>query len=266
LGGFSLRAWVSGQHAINLLGKLVERECAGDRDRRLFLSGPTCCSHQNKTGGAMKTPPVCLLAILENGFEILPLVEALIKRRLIQADYLRITFEGSRVYTTSFAEEPIAHRQISTLGSGTARRHSSINADSLVRSRIVSIDKPHFARIDIFGLQARPGLLKELRTVPTRKVRVLNQRDRRVRTPPDSSVVHDRPGASLSQLHEQQQYRRRNCAKEVRAHHVREVPFAFIRSSNPTMRRGQTTVASLNTSANRPPSFGGTNFPHEMPS
>ena len=79
-----------------------------------------------------------------------------------------------------------------------------------------------------------------------------------------SSVID--PATSLSQLHEQQQYRRRNCAKEVRAHHVREVPFAFIRSSNPTMRRGQTTVASLNTSAKRPPSFGGTNFPHEMPS
>ena len=158
------------------------------------------------------------------------------------------------------------HRPISTLGSGAARRHRSLNTDPLVRSRIVTIDKPYFARIDIFGLQARPGLLKELRTVSTREVRILDQGDRCISAPSDPSVVCDRPSTSLSQLHEQQQQDRGNCAKEVCAHHVRGVSFCFKRSSNPTIRRGQTTVASLNTSAKRPPSSGGTNFPHEMPS
>lgn len=37
-------------------------------------------------------------------------------------------------------------------------------------------------------------------------------------------------------------------------------------SSKAMSKSGQTTVASLNTSANRPPSSGGTNFPHETPS
>ena len=97
LGGLTLRTWGSGQHAIDLLSKILERDCARDRDRRLFLSGPTSRSHQNKTGGAMKSPSVRLLAILENGFEILPFVETLGKRRLVQAKHLRVTFERSRV-------------------------------------------------------------------------------------------------------------------------------------------------------------------------
>ena len=157
-------------------------------------------------------------------------------------------------------------RPISTLGSGTARRHCRLNADSLVRSRIIAIDKPHFPRIDILGLQPRPRLLKELRTVSTREVGILDQGNRCIRAPPDSSVFRDRPSTSLSQLHEQQQSRRSHCTKEVRAHHVRRARFALRRSSNPTIRRGQTTVASLNTSAKRPPASGRTNFPQERPS
>ena len=95
--GLSLGAWGSGQHAIDLLGKILERDCAGDRDRRLFLGRSTDRPYQNKAGGAMKSPPVRLLAILENLFEILPLVETLGKHCLVHANHLRVTFERSRV-------------------------------------------------------------------------------------------------------------------------------------------------------------------------
>jgi hypothetical protein len=79
----SLGAWSCGQHAIDLLGKLVERDCARDCDCRLFISGPTSRPHQDKAWGAMKSPSVRLLAILENGLKILPFVETLGKGRLI---------------------------------------------------------------------------------------------------------------------------------------------------------------------------------------
>ena len=49
------------------------------------------------------------------------------------------------------------------------------------------------------------------------------------------------------------------------AHAVR-LPAARRRSSSPIINKGQTIVASLNTSANRPPSPGGTNLPQEIPS
>ena len=71
LDGLSPGARGSGQHAINLLGKILKRDCAGDRDRWLFLGRSTDRPYQNKAGGAMKSPPVRLLAILENRFEIL---------------------------------------------------------------------------------------------------------------------------------------------------------------------------------------------------
>ena len=157
------------------------------------------------------------------------------------------------------------HRPISTLSTGTARRHCCLDANSLVRSRIVAIYKPHLARIDIFGLQTRPCLLKKLHTISAREVRILDQGDRCICSPSDSSVVRDRPSMSLSQLCGKQQNCSK-CAKQISPHHVRGARFPLARSSNPTMSRGQTTVASLNTSAKRPPSSGGTNFPHEMPS
>ena len=68
----------------------------GDPSPREVLR-PDDRPYQNKAGGAMKSPPVRLLAILENGFEILPLVETLGEHRLVQADHLRVPFERSRV-------------------------------------------------------------------------------------------------------------------------------------------------------------------------
>jgi hypothetical protein len=73
----------SGQHAIDLLSKILEWDRARDRDCRLFLSGPTGRSHKNKTWSAVESPPVRLLAIPENGFEIFPIVETLGKRRFV---------------------------------------------------------------------------------------------------------------------------------------------------------------------------------------
>ncbi len=215
----------------------------------------------------MKSPPVRFLAISENGFEIFSFVETLGKRRLIQAHRLCVTFEQSRIQAAPFTEEPIVHRPISTLGSGAAGRDCRINPDPLVRSRIVPVDKPHFTCIDIFGLQARPGLQKELRTVPAGKVRILEQGNRSVGSSSGSSVLCHHSSAGLGQLSEGQQQCTGNRVEPTWTYHdVREVRFAFMRSSNPTIRSGQTTVASLIISAKRPPASGGTNFPHERPS
>lgn len=166
-----------------------------------------------------------------------------------------------------FGKQAIMHGPILALGAGTSCRRRRIDPSPLVASREISIHKSHLPCVDVSSLNPRPCLLKKLQTISACKIGVFNQRHGCIGLPPHSHIRfegipgcdRERPQEGAAREHQRQPWSRRPL------HELRTTP-AFFLSSNPIISNGQTTVASLRTSANRPPSFGVTNFPHESPS
>ena len=147
------------------------------------------------------------------------------------------------------------HRPIFSLCARTTRGHRRIETWSLVGARVIAIQEPHFAGVDVACLETWPGVFEKLQTVPARKVGIFDQRDGRVHQPPDPTIrflLIFRPERRTTQRTADQHPRQHD--RNVPGH-GRLAAWAFLRSNKPIINNGHTTVASLKTSANRPPSF-----------
>src|SRR6478672_5745749 len=196
-----------------------------------------------------------------------PFIEALSEFPLIQPYGFRDTLERAGIQPAAFNKQPIMHGPVASLRSCAAGRHGSFDSDAAICPRIVSIDKLDLAGVDVRSLQLWQGLLEKFHAIATSEIRVLDQGQRRIGLALDAPVIRDRTctdiGYPCAHEHETQQQpgESHECIP-----HVRAACLAFLRSSSPAMSNGHTTVASLSTSAKRPPSSGGTNFPQDTPS
>src|SRR5579884_2260567 len=68
------------------------------------------------------------------------------------------------------AVEAVVHRPIPALLTGTSRRKRGIDRRTLRGAREITVQEPHLAGLDVFGLQPRPCFIKELSTVPAREI------------------------------------------------------------------------------------------------
>lgn len=257
------------QQTLNLLGEVIEWKRAGYGHCWFFFRRASDRMHQNKPRGSMKSPTVGLLTILKNGLEVPPLFKTLSKGRLIKADRLGVCPKGSRVQPPSFSEQSVMHGPITSLCPGTPRRYRRFDSHPPIRSGIIAIYESQLAGFDVFRLQLRPGVTEKLQTVAAGKVRIFDQGDRGIYTAPDAPIVRDLADPRRRERNEDRAYEKRRQADDsckTTQHYGHLNCWAFLRSSNPTISNGHTTVASLNTSAKQPPSSGETNFPHEMPS
>src|SRR5215831_4091904 len=161
------------------------------------------------------------------------------------------------------------HGPILSLCPCTPRCHGRFDSYSSIRSWVVAVYESQLASFDVFRLEYRPRITEKLQTITTGKIRILDQGDWGIHAAPDTPVVPDLTHARRFDRNEheapQREHQRGEFCETNRNHRCLDC-LAFIRSSTPTIRSGHTTVASLKTSAKRPPSSGETNFPHETPS
>ncbi len=215
----------------------------------------------------MEPPPVSFLAILKNCAGIASILKTSLKCGLIKTDCRCMAKVYLLLKSAPFSKQAIMHRPILALRPSTARRRRRIDARTLIGAWIIAVDKSDFPGIDIPGLNARPGVFEKFQTVPTGEIRVFDQGQRRIGLPPDPDVgIRRIPGGGYARPYEDATDTQWNQPSINRPSHDWRTTPAFFLSSSPIIKRGHTTVASLKTSANCPPSLGVTNFPQESPS
>ena len=195
------------------------------------------------------------------------ITQTLPELRLVESDRLGMLGITVHIQPPVCRKQSVMHRPIGSLIAGATSGERSGDPWSLIGAGIILVEKPHLARVDIARLNLGPGFFEKFEAVAAREIRILNQRHRRIRLAPHTMIDRRRTRRDGPSGDQQEQEERRPDSGEPPNDGGHAVTLlARIRSSSPTMSSGQTTVASLSTSAKRPPSAGGTNLPQEMPS
>src|SRR5690349_9888510 len=186
------------EHAIDFLGEGVKWKSSGNRNSRILLRGPCRRLHQDEPWCPVESPPIRLLTVLKNRFQVAPFVETLSELGLIQANGFGKTLECTGIQSAAFAKQPIMHGPIASLRARTTGCHCRLDSNSAVRSRIVAVHEFDLPGIDVCGLQPGQGFLKELQTIAAGKVRIFDQCQWSIGAAPDTSVILNRSGAGFA--------------------------------------------------------------------